>query len=174
LEWASQHQHADGWFDHCCLTDPSQPLTHTIGYALRGFVEGYRHLRDAKLLERAEWTARSLLGTANGIGFIPGRLTREWMPAARWSCLTGSAQIAHCWLQLYEITGYAPYLEKARTVNRYLRRTVAISGPAGTRGGLRGSFPIYGEYGAYQYLAWAAKFFVDANALEARIVGDVR
>ena len=40
-----------------------------------------------------------------------------------------------------------------------------------TRGAIRGSFPIFGSYGQYQYLNWAAKFFVDANRLEYAIVG---
>jgi hypothetical protein len=37
------------------------------------------------------------------------------------------------------------------------------------RGGIAGSFPIDGDYGAFEYLSWAAKFFIDANMLERRI-----
>ncbi len=34
--WALTCQREDGWFEKCCLTYPSRPLTHTLGYALRG------------------------------------------------------------------------------------------------------------------------------------------
>ena len=37
--WAITLQNSRGWFDKCCLTDPSTPLTHTLGYAIRGVVE---------------------------------------------------------------------------------------------------------------------------------------
>ena len=36
-------------------------------------------------------------------------------------------------------------------------------------GGVKGSFPVSGGYGPYEYLNWAAKFFVDANLLEASV-----
>ncbi len=34
------------------------------------------------------------------------------------------------------------------------------------RGGIKGSFPVNGAYGRYQYLNWAAKFFMDSLMLE--------
>ena len=30
IRWALSHQQSNGWFDRCCLTEPSQPLTHTV------------------------------------------------------------------------------------------------------------------------------------------------
>jgi hypothetical protein len=42
----------------------------------------------------------------------------------------------------------------------------AIGGPPDVRGGVKGSFPVDGAYGPYEYLNWACKFFVDANLLE--------
>ncbi len=41
LRWALAHQDDNGWFDERCLSDPSQPLTHTLGYVLRGLIAGY-------------------------------------------------------------------------------------------------------------------------------------
>src|SRR2546429_6528050 len=35
----------------CCLTDPHQPLLHTLAYAIRGFLEGGRVLDDARRSE---------------------------------------------------------------------------------------------------------------------------
>ena len=39
----------------------------------------------------------------------------------------------------------------------------------GMRGGVPGSFPIWGGYGTYEYLNWAAKFLADA--LLGRVAG---
>ena len=41
-----------------------------------------------------------------------------------------------------------------------------VDGPPEVRGGVKGSFPIYGDYGAYQYLNWACKFLIDALLCE--------
>ena len=37
------------------------------------------------------------------------------------------------------------------------------SGNDGVRGGVKGSYPVDGGYGTYQFLNWAAKFCIDAN-----------
>ena len=37
------------------------------------------------------------------------------------------------------------------------------------RGQVKGSFPVDGAYGRFQYLNWACKFTVDANLLERRV-----
>src|SRR5579883_1558797 len=36
VRWALKSQRDNGWFENCCLSDPGRPLTHTIGYVLRG------------------------------------------------------------------------------------------------------------------------------------------
>ena len=37
-----------------------------------------------------------------------------------------------------------------------------------TRGAISGSYPRHGAYGRYEYLNWAAKFFIDSNLAEVR------
>jgi hypothetical protein len=174
IHWALTKQNRNGWFSDCCLTDPQLPLTHTLGYALRGIIEGYLYSEDMSLLKAACLAADGLLGTMRPDGFIPGRLDRNWRGAVSWCCLTGSVQIAHCWLQLYRETAQTEYLDAARLVNQYVRRTIDLDGEPATRGAVRGSFPIYGMYGQHQYPNWAAKFFVDANLLEDSIIGSRR
>jgi hypothetical protein len=166
VRWALQFQRRNGWLAHCCLTDPAKPLTHTLGYALRGLVEAYRFTREPDLLEASCRTADGLLNALRPDGSLPGRLREDWSGSVSWICLTGCAQIAACWLMLYEDTGDARYYRAGCRVNRFVRRTIRITGPEEIRGGVKGSFPIDGGYGTYQYLNWAAKFAVDANLLE--------
>jgi hypothetical protein len=166
IQWARSLQHNNGWFEKCCLTDPSRPLTHTLGYVLRGMIEAYRFTKAPDLLAACRKTADGLLTALRADGFLPGRLLADWQTAADWACLTGTAQIALCWWILYECTGDARYRDAACAANRYLRRTIKIEGPEETRGAVSGSFPIDGDYAANQYLSWACKFFVDSNMRE--------
>jgi uncharacterized protein YyaL (SSP411 family) len=173
IGWALTLQRDNGWFDRCCLDDNSRPLTHTLGYVLRGILEAYRHAGEGAHLAAARRMADGLLTATRDDGLLPGRLDSKWQGSVRWVCLTGSLQIAHCWLMLYQFTGDAVYRDAARAANRFVRRTVRIDGPAETRGGVKGSWPIDGDYGAYQYLNWACKFFVDSNLLEQELEGRV-
>lgn len=169
VEWALTQQRPNGWFANCCLTDPDAPLTHTLGYALRGIVEAYRFTGQERFLFAALRTADGLLKPLKSDGFLPGCLSSEWKPAATWACLTGSVQIAYCWLFLHQVTNDSRYNEAARLANRYVRLTQDVEGRPEVRGAIKGSFPINGEYGTHEYLNWAAKFFIDSNLLEQEV-----
>ena len=94
---------------------------------------------------------------------MPGRYWSDWKPATRWSCLTGQAQTANNWMRLTEITGDTRWLEPVPRVLQFLKRTQnCASGNPGVRGGIKGAWPLNGEYGPYQVLSWATKFFADA------------
>jgi hypothetical protein len=169
VRWALQYQAGNGWLRSCCLTNPSRPLTHTLGYALRGILEVSANSRDPLMLDSARRLGLGLVSAMRADGFLPGQLHADWSPGASWSCLTGTAQVAICWLILFQRTGDRSFLDAAVRANRYLRRTVAISGPDWLRGGVRGSFPIDGAYCHLQYPNWAAKFLIDALLLERDI-----
>ncbi len=171
VRWASSLQHDNGWFPRCCLTNHAQPLTHTLGYALRGIIEVYRVTQDAALLKSARKCADGLTSAMRADGSLPGRLDSNWQGTVAWACLTGNVQIAICWLALFRETGSAAYREAACASNRFVRSTIRVDGPLAIRGGVKGSFPIEGWYGKYQYLNWAGKFFVDSNLLEQDVRG---
>lgn len=169
VRWALQSQTGNGWLRNCCLDGASEPLTHTLGYALRGILEAYRFCRDPELLAAARRTADGVLTALRPDGRLPGRLRSDWTASVKWDCLTGTAQLAHCWLILYEETRDCGYAEAAFRANAFVRRTVSVDGPLEVRGAVKGSFPIYGAYGRYQYLNWAAKFLADSLMLEIDI-----
>jgi hypothetical protein len=159
----AQRQRPNGWIPDCCLTDPARPLLHTLAYTVRGLLEGGRVLEDFGLIACAAVAARRLAALVGADGRMPGRLDDAWMPAARWSCLTGEAQMANVWLRLHEITGEPSWVEPVDPVLRFLKSTQNQSSPdPGLRGGIKGSYPLSGEYGRFQTLNWATKFFADA------------
>lgn len=169
IRWALGFQRDNGWFDECCLSDPSQPLTHTLGYVLRGLIEAFCFTNDATLLSACRKTADALLAALDEDGFLPGRFDASWRGTVRWACLTGSVQIAYCWLVLYEHTRETKYRDAAFAANKYVRRTMKVDGPAETRGAIKGSFPVQGGYCTYEYPNWACKFFIDSNLFEQAV-----
>lgn len=170
IRWALSRQNENGWFRDCCLSEPEHPLTHTIGYVLRGVLEAYRHTKDETYLEASVRTADAILGTLRPDGDIPGRLDDNWEGTVDWTCLTGNVQIAACWLMLFQFTGDEKYRDAGLLANKFVRRTVRTDGPPETRGAVKGSFPIWGDYCSYEYPNWAAKFLIDALMLEKEVI----
>lgn len=170
VQWALTHQRPNGWFDRCCLADPNQPLTHTIGYALRGLLEVHELHRDKWLLAAARRTGDGVLTAIRRDGALPGKLNADWRGTVHWSCLTGNVQIAHSLLILYQATGHEPYRDGAYGLNRFVRRTLRSDDRDETRGGVKGSFPIDGDYGSFEYPNWATKFAIDSYAIEGEIL----
>jgi hypothetical protein len=170
VRWALSHQQKNGWMARCCLSNAAQPLSHTVGYALRGIIEAYRFTGDTMFLEAACRMADGLITALGPDGFLPGRLKPDWTGAVKWSCVTGNAQIAICWLKLFQDTGNCRYRDAALLANKFVRRTVRFTGPAAVVGGVRGSFPIDGAYSRYEYPNWAAKFVIDSLWLESDIL----
>jgi hypothetical protein len=163
LRAVARQQEPNGWFPNCCLTDPAKPLLHTLTYTIRGLLEGGRVLEDAALLQSAMLSAAALLDRVRDDGWMAGRFRRDWSPAVEWSCLTGEAQMANNWMRLYRITGDRRWLEKVPSILRFLKGTQNRSSDLdGLRGGIKGSFPLSGDYGRFEILNWATKYFADA------------
>lgn len=166
IHWALKYQKENGWFAKCCLTNSAEPLTHTLGYVLRGLLEGFRFTQEPMILNACIKTANGLVSAIHENGFLPGRLNSEWQGTVSWACLTGTAQIAYCWLRMHQLLDNIEYRNAAYAANLYVRRSMKISGAPQTAGGIKGSFPINGSYGQFAYLNCASKFFIDASIAE--------
>lgn len=162
----------NGWFPDCCLLDADKPLLHTIAYSMQGLLGIGRLTGDASYISGAELTARGLIGVMHSDGFIPGQIDRSFKASADYSCLTGIAQTSIVLSELYEMTGDEAFRTARTAANLYLmqRHNLAHPNPA-VRGGVYGSWPVWGGYGQLLVLNWATKFFIDALLLEARQEG---
>lgn len=165
VRWAVGKQQPNGWMADCSMTDGA-PLTHALGYALKGIIEAYRFSNDRFFLDAAVSLADGLAGCIRQDGYLAGRLERDWSPAADWACVTGSSQIAWSLMFLGHHVDRARYRELARKLNQFVRRTIPTQGDANVIGGVRGSFPIDGDYFPFAFPNWAAKFTLDANQFE--------
>jgi len=162
-----QHQTPTGWFTDCCLSDPSQPLLHTLAYTMEGLIGIGELTGRLDFIEAARRTADAQLRIMGSDGFLPGRQDKEFHAAVDWCCLTGSAQTSIVMSKLYRLSGEQKYAEAAARLNSYLMARHDIRNPnPRLRGGLPGSWPVWGHYGRYTILNWATRFLVDALWLQ--------
>lgn len=163
IDSALTRQLANGWFSGNCLDDDDAPLTHTIAYATRGILETGRLLGNDRYIAAAEKAALATLHAQRDDGSLAGRYDRDWHAHVDWSCLTGNVQLAIIWLRFAVIRRDPQWLTAAQRSIRYVASCQDLeSANPGVRGGIAGSFPVYGSYGRFECLNWAAKFFLEA------------
>jgi hypothetical protein len=160
-------QHSNGWLPDCCLSDPQAPLLHTLAYAMQGLLGIGRRTNRGDLVAGARLLADAEIGVLRADGFLPGRQREDFSGAVDWCCLTGSAQTSVVWSELYARFGDEKYRTAVQRVNRYLMARHDIRNPdPRLRGGVAGSWPVWGDYGRLRILNWATKFLVDALTRE--------
>jgi hypothetical protein len=169
-EYCVSRQHQNGWLPDCCLSNVEEPLLHTLAYSMQGLLGIGRLTGRDDLIASAQKLADAELRIMSAEGFLPGRQRQDFSAAVDWCCLTGSAQTSAVWSQLYQLTHDQKYLTAVGVVNRYLmaRHDIRNNDPR-LRGGLPGSWPVWGGYGRLQILNWATKFLLDAFTLEQLI-----
>jgi hypothetical protein len=161
-EAAAGEQIESGWFKENCLTRPSAPLTHTIGYTLQGVLEVALLAGREDLVACVQRGMEPVLRCMSKRGFLHGRFFSDWEPASFSSCLTGNAQLAIVCYRLAEHTGDAKYRDAADRLMNFLKAVQVVgSRDEGVNGAIAGSFPIMGGYMTCGYPNWATKYFVD-------------
>ncbi len=97
---------------------------------------------------------------------MPGSFDSNWNFKVQYSCLTGNAQLAIIWMKMSQILGDPYYREIAIEMIEQLKSTQSLNCKnEGIRGGIAGSYPIWGDYVRFGYPNWASKFFADAIIL---------
>lgn len=167
-EGAVRLQADNGWFAENCLTTPSKPLTHTIGYTLQGLLEVAALSGREDFLAAVERGFTPLLAAIEPNGYLAGRFAADWRPAAPWSCLTGSAQLAIIGYRLAALGGGERYGAAADRLVDFLKALQCRdTGNPDIDGALAGSYPIFGGYMTGGYPNWATKYLLDALMLQA-------
>jgi rhamnogalacturonyl hydrolase YesR len=168
LDWALQEENENkaGYYHSCAFEPGVAPFTHTIAYAIRGFLESGEILDEPRYWDAAVRAADAIVEHVRDDGWIPGQIEEDGQAAARYCCLTGNCQLAIIWLKLFKATGASRYLDAARRSLGFVmeHQDLTTTNPA-LHGAIKGSHPIWGAYAPLSYPNWAAKFFVDALLL---------
>jgi hypothetical protein len=167
LDWALTQQTPSGWFATNAFVPGRHPFTHTIAYAIRGFIEVAVLLGEERYLAAADKAARGLMAQQRGDGWLAGTYDDGWTPTAPYACVTGVAQMALCWLRLAQVAGDKSCRDAAWKAIAYVKRTQRLEeDDAIVRGAIPGSAPIWGAYSRFEFPNWAAKFFADALMMD--------
>jgi len=140
-------------------------FTHTIAYTIRGFQESARLLDDTptygKPMEKILESFVKKTELSNGK--LAGEFSEQMEPNRKFVCLTGNAQIAICLLIMEQQAADLRLVNAAAKLVDYVnavQRTKFV--PAGMKGGVAGSSPLWGKYMFMRYPNWAAKYHCDA------------
>jgi hypothetical protein len=166
-EFCLSRQIDNGWYRDCCLVDGTQPLLHTIAYTMQGLIGIGTLTAREDFLKAAARTADSLIRLMDTDGFIPGCIGPDFQGTVDWCCLTGTAQTAVVWGRLFQLTGDPRYRNAMRVANGYLMRHHDIdNADPRLRGGVAGSWPVWGAYGRLKVLSWATNFLIESLLIE--------
>ena len=163
-DFVLRNQRPNGWFN---MADNSPggneaPVLHTISYTIDGLLETGLNLKEEKYVSAGKLAADSLLHKLEINYFYPARFDKNWKASANYSCLTGNAQIGIIFIKLYERFDDKRYLNAALKIADFLAFTQHINGLGRYRkGGMVGSYPIWGLYCPFKYPSWATKYWID-------------
>jgi len=167
LDWALSQQLDSGWYDNNAFTPDCFPFTHTIAYAIRGFLECGVLLQEERYIESALNAARQVADVLSNEGWLAGTYDAQWQSKVKYSCLTGTAQMSLNWTRLAQDCNAPELREPAQRAIEYLKRNhnTQSSKPI-IKGAIAGSAPIWGDYSRFEFPNWAAKFFADALMMD--------
>jgi len=191
IAWVLTQVRNNGWFDRMGFTleQSNTPYTHTIAYTLQGLIEAYKFLADEvrsnllSVIERASENIISkyiLVKPSNPpcdlkAAYLPGTLDSRWESKEKYTCLTGNVQLAIVFFKLHLITNKTIYRDAALMLIDGVKATQSLASKnPGIRGGIAGSWPIWGGYSSYNYLNWATKYFADALILKREVYSEIQ
>jgi len=175
IDWVIKQQQPNFWFDNNSLSEDNTPWTHLIAYTISGLIECYllSDTKNKELFDSFYNSADTLLNIFNKNcekEYLKCSFDKNWNSSDTYSCLTGNAQLAIIWMQIYQITNEKRFLEGSSKILEQLKRTQIIdTNILGIKGGVFGSHPINGEYAPYKLINWAAKFFADALLIKKKL-----
>lgn len=183
IEWILSITEPNTWIDFMEFKQGEEPFTHTIAYTLRGLLECSYYLNGEikdEIIGVVVSASKNIINAYLSFKrfnkshkrFMPGSFDSKWNYMGQYSCLTGNAQLAIIWMKLSQIFGDPYYLEIASEMIEQLKTTQSLNSKnEGIRGGIAGSYPIWGDYVSFGYPNWASKFFADAIILKMNYHG---
>ncbi len=167
LDWALKQQTSSGWYQVNAFTPDKTPFTHTIAYAIRGFLESGILLNEPRYIDSALLAARGMAKVLRQDGWLAGTYGDNWQATAGYSCLTGVAQMSLNWTRLAQDCSAQDLKEPAQRAINYLKTQQKLDDKdAAVRGAIAGSSPIWGDYSRFEYPNWATKFYADAIMMD--------
>ena len=175
IDWVlTNYDDSTGWIDSMGFFKEDHKkrisVVHTIAYTLWGILFTAIIVNRKDAIEKVTKASRNIADTLNKLNWLPGMLNHKWEGVVDYSCLTGNAQMALVWMKLYEITDDNYFKDSVIKIIDLVKASQSLeSKEPGIKGGIPGSYPIWGGYIYMALPNWAAKFFIDALLEKQRI-----
>jgi hypothetical protein len=175
LEWTYSNRNNVFWLRFNNFDRKTFPLTHTIAYSIRGFLESGLILTEQKYVDFALNAAQKVLDQFFKDKFIYATYNHSWVGKDSYVCITGDAQLSYIWMKLYLLTKNPKFLIGAYKINDFLRwiqqkwKNISILTRDSIQGAMQCSYPIWGNYLPFHFSNWTAKFYADTLMLEEQI-----
>jgi len=168
MEWVLLSQKGNGYFEYASFLKDVPAFLHTLVYILEGLLDMYEYTRDKRILSAV---------LKNADNFKTLNLSRDLVLCSQYDedfhcvgnerCMTGLAQWLGVACKLYDITRDEGYKKSAIQTAFYLKaKQIKFSC---MRGGFSASMPFWGRYGAFDFVNWTNKFFIDAMIEYSRL-----
>lgn len=145
---------------------PLEPAyIHTIAYIWRGFLESALITSYKELLMKCYGAGGQLMQLYNDNNGFAGSYDQNWEEDNSYRCLVGEFQLSIFFYRLYQISKDIHFREVSYKIFYKAERKQWRFPLKGLRGGIPGSFPIYGKYQKFKLINWGAKFYLDAAYL---------
>ena len=168
FEWVLSNQNKEtGWFNLSGFfekdNNEKRAVTHTIAYTLWGILYMAEIFNRQDGIDAVEKAASNIADVQERNKILPGIFDYRWNLRSSFSCMTGNAQMALIWLKLYQLKKNKKFLNAAvKAIDSVKKVQNLTSSNEGIKGGIPGSYPIWGDYIFMAFPNWAAKFFIDA------------
>jgi len=174
IEWVVSQQQENGYFNHASFLEEVPAYLHTLIYILEGLLDVYEMTKDEKILEVILRNANRLKEINLGDGvLLCSQYNSDFRCTNGERCITGLAQWAGVCLRLFEITEDKNYKEIAISTLFYLKSKQIQEGGV-LKGALSASVPFWGRYGAFSFVNWGNKFFIDSLLLLDKYKLDIK
>ncbi len=153
----------NGFFSGCGFGTSKKAFTHTIAYTIRGLQECSRILRNNDYAEACNESIEFFIKKSELTnGRLPGSFDESLNQSSDSVCLTGNSQFALIFFLHYEKDEDLRIINSASKLINFVCNTQGKSLLPQTKGGVAGSWPIYGTYMFMRYPNWAAKYHADS------------
>ena len=164
IKWVLSNQLENGFFKYSSFLEKKPPFLHTLMYVLEGLLDVYEYTKDERILQAILKNSEVFkdLNLTRDI-FLCSQYNEKFECVNNQRCITGLAQWAGVALRIYNIIKDENYKKVAAITLFYLKakqlkRTFL-------KGGFSASIPFWGEYGAFDFVNWNNKFFIDSLLL---------
>ncbi len=138
-------------------------FTHTLAYALEGFLECAQLLNEPVILDQTICALERLLMEREQVGGrTAGRYDARWRGDYSFRCITGNCQLSILYHKAWTLTGEPKFKAASHSFLTEIIGFQKLGANKNTFGALPGSAPFWGPYLPFRYPNWTAKFFLDA------------